>query len=191
MSLWLLEAPIGDLRSLSDCRHLEFLYLEGTAVPDLDSLAGLARLTGLVLNHVGRPPAGLHSVAETFPRLEKLSLLHGEWVTDLTPLARMQELRRIDMRHLPVTSIQPLIELPHLESVYLGYMNFDERSARLDLVATLTRISRLHELAFLSPIHDLDLTPLEGRGITVRLPPGMLNEKMRTIGGLTFVTWPA
>jgi len=187
--LWLLDAPINDLHFLRGCRLLHYLYLKGEAAPDLTLLSVLPRLTGLALDGVDEPAGGLAEIAKSLPRLEELILFQCQWAHELAAISQMSRLRRLDIRYQPIGDLRPLIALQTLEVIFLGNCGFsDEVRPPVD-VAPLAQLTNLRELAILESTPGLDLTPLQGRNLTVHLFPGMLDEKMASIDRIKFKIW--
>ncbi|MEU8821967.1 NACHT domain-containing protein [Actinoplanes sp. NPDC048796] len=190
MNLWLLGAPVGDLDFLDDCQALRFLFIEGEAAPDLPVIAALPRLEHLVLSRVSEPEGGIGALAQSLPRLTELAFWGCSWVEDLTAIGRMTQLRKLDIRYTPIGDLRPLTTLRNLDTIYIGHYGFDERNMQPIDVKPLAELPSLRELAILEPTPGLDLTPLQGRDLTVHLFPGVLDEKMASLKGIKFETWP-
>lgn len=190
VNLWMLDAPIGRLDFLVGCEALEFLFVKGEAPPDLPAITALPRLTDLVLFEVSEPEGGIFALARALPRLKELALWQCSWAGDLTAIGQMNNLRKLDIRYTPVGDLSPLTGLQNLETVYVGHYGFSEQPTPPIDVTPLAQLPNLRELAILESTPGLDLTPLQGRNLTVRLFPGVLNQEMASLKNLTFKVWP-
>jgi hypothetical protein len=187
--LWLLHPPLDNLELLRGCRSLDLVFLSGDTAPDLAPLGTLPRLTYLGLDYPNGPRGGLAHIARLLPGLEQLILWRCGWAQDLTAIGGLSRLRRLDIRFESVGDLRPLTALKSLESVYLGYGGFQEDTHPPIDVTPLAQLPNLRELAILESTPGLDLTPLRGRNIAVSLLPGVLDSRMKSIGGLRFKTW--
>ena len=141
---------ISDLTPLAGLTKLTWLVLTNTGVSDLTPLAGLDNLTRLHL--------GDNSIADLTPlagltNLTRLSVGENP-ITELTPLAGLTNLRQLTLSNTDVSDLTPLAGLTNLTELRLG----GNALANLTPLAGLTSLTWL----FLSNNSVSDLTPLTG-----------------------------
>ena len=167
---------LGDLAlrempgSLGELPHLRTLYLGSRKPletgrlqwyrerenPELESLEGLDRLTGL--QHLQLSNTGVRNLAPLagLRQLKTLNLWQTR-VNDLSPLARLLRLQSLDLWYTPVSDLTPLARLAELESLNLEFCKG---------VTDLTPLAGLHRMRHLEVAGTsvTDVAPLAGLG---------------------------
>lgn len=115
-----LEGHSKDFAAVGGLSRLTSLALRGITLPDLSALAPLTGLTHFALLLGGT--ANLSQLA-ALPRLQTLSLMRVNKLSDLSILAELSSLRTLDLDWMRnVTSLPSLAPLTHLEDVTLETM---------------------------------------------------------------------
>jgi internalin A len=165
---------LGDLAlrempgSLGELPHLRTLYLGSRKPletgrlqayrerfnPELESLEGLDRLTGL--QHLQLSNTGIQNVAPLagLHELKTLNLWQTR-VSDLSPLAGLLRLQSVDLWYTPVSDLTPLAGLAELQSLNLEFCKG---------VTDVTPLAGLRRLRYLEigGTSVTDLAPLAG-----------------------------
>lgn len=136
----------GQIDQLGDIPGLKELHLFG--VRDLTPLAQAERLSDLILE-----PNGLSDLSPLakLSNLRSLSILSSA-IRDIAPLAANKSLSRLYLVNTAVSDLTPLVGLTRLEVLYLGYSDIGD-------VTVLAKFPELRELN-LEGHTPLDLSPL-------------------------------
>ncbi len=181
----LTDSQVKDLRFLRGSPGIiDVMILE--SVLDLQSLGELSPLTSLWLAITRGPSGGLDELAEHLPRLQKLEIIHGDWLGDVSPLKRMRELTEL---RLPFwCDLSALSELSGLTRLTLGRDRSPESSHAIDLTPLAGLPLKTLDIHWSDS--EVDLSPLVGTNITVRIgrnvpirpgshPPGLRGRRLR------------
>jgi hypothetical protein len=111
------RGPLRTLAPLASCPGLEAIYLDGAAIPSLDTLPPLAKLALLSIGsaQLMTSLAGLESA----PGLEELILIQARELREPAGLPPLAALRRLEIREGGLTSLQGLPTLPALEALVI------------------------------------------------------------------------
>lgn len=143
--------PIGDLTPLSGLRRLTDLSLRGCGLSDLSALEGLSGLRRLDLRD-----NDIESIAflSRFYGLERLNLRGNSRLADLTPLAGLTQLRRLNLSFVPVgAQVSLLANMTALQELELRDCGITE----YETLAALMRQGALADDAASSVYARIDL----------------------------------
>jgi len=136
--------PWTDLRGLGVCQHLESVRL--VDFKRLESLRGVQQL----------------------PKLEKLNIIFGYSLFDLTHLAGHRELKEIEI-HGKATSLKGLSDLPKLTKIELDFSNLESLDGMGELPALeelLLGYSQLNDVDALIEFPSLKILEIESHGLS-------------------------
>jgi hypothetical protein len=112
------------------------------------------------------PAGGITQLADQLSHMDHLTHLYlyrCRWVTDLEPLTRLTSLQDISIDDTSVADLTPLTSLSRLKWLSIG---------KTDHLIDVTPLSDLPELANLyiaAPAPGIDLSPMQGKRMTVHL----------------------
>ncbi|MBX5484400.1 MAG: WGR domain-containing protein [Myxococcaceae bacterium] len=141
-------------------------------------LAKMPALKRLTINYPERGQARLSSLegVELAPKLEELEA-EGHGLTDISPVAKLSGLRKLNVRHNKIRDLAPLGACKKLEEASLS----DNRIADVGPLASLTRLT--HVFIDNNPVRDIaavmSLPKLEHLSIPVKVPTEQV-EKLRS-----------
>jgi hypothetical protein len=118
-SLWVIFYGRPDLRAIGDLPALERLEFKQCKIRTLAGIGGAPKLSGLTFEWC----ASLNSLAgiEDCRGLEYLRVAHSPRLRDLSPLARNDRLRMLDIEWTSgIQSLEPLAGHPSLEVLYFS-----------------------------------------------------------------------
>ena len=150
---------ISDLSPLKGLKNLRVLWFHRTQVSDLSPLAGLTSLEDIAVNQGG--------IFDAIRRIEDqtgivINTEHGN-ISDLSPLAKLINLRRVWFWGNPITDLSPLAGLTKLEKVDICGGDISDLKPLVgltnlkDLFLAANGISDISPLAELTNIRNLDL----------------------------------
>ena len=167
--------PISDLSPLRGLKNLDYLVLNHTLVSDLSPVRSLTNLTELVLDDTLvtdlSQVAGLVNlewiafsdgdgkISDISPLAELINLRRintwGNPISDLSPLAGLTKLKVVDICGADLSDLTSLTKLPNLEELYLAGNGISNVSA----LAGLTELTRLglhhNDISDISPLAGL------------------------------------
>lgn len=174
--LQLASNQIADLAPLTGLTQLQVLGLPGNKVSELQPLSGLTNLTKLNISFMPitsvKPLSGLTKLDDLsvtqrnteYPGLASLEGVEGmtsltrlvannSQISDLTPLARLIQLKVLYVSSNQVADIAPLTDLVNLERLGLDYNKISD-------ITALTKLTKLDTLS-LANNHIADFSPLK------------------------------
>jgi hypothetical protein len=197
---------IRDFTPITRHNSLQGLWLFGCpGLTDIGALQSLTSLRKLSLRRARLGPNGLERIIETFPQLDLLQLRECDWLTDLSPLARLplkflilgqtpqitdlevvrslSRLMNLSLAEAPIEDLSPIAELKLLR--WLSIIDCPN-VADLTPIANLPRLRRL----FLNSAADLDLSPLRRmRNLSIQLREGQRVTGAEHLHKTTHIEW--
>ncbi len=189
---------IQDLTPLQRLGNLKQLGIEGARDINPSRLPRLADLTALNLNYT-KATCDLAEFANAAPKLRRFQLAYCDWIRDLTalanlplselyladstgisdvtPLAELEDLEALSLPDLPVLDLKPFSTLKRLSTLWLGLC---KRIPDLTPLAQLPRL-RLLDITGLPP--GVDVEPLgANRELTVQVSSGQVVRNAEALG---------
>ena len=147
-----------DLSPLAGLTNLETLWIPNYIISDLSPLSSLTKLTNLRLSSEDGYSKGHGLINDLTPiaglvNLEKLDL-RGNQISDITPLGQMRNLKELWLRCNQITDISVLANMANLEVLIISVNTIDD-------ISPLSGLTSLWDIeAYDNQISDL--TPLSG-----------------------------
>ncbi|WP_433182422.1 NACHT domain-containing protein [Actinoallomurus sp. CA-150999] len=200
---------VSDYSPLADQRGLQQLYLHNCPkFADIEALCSLDDLRTLFLSDAHLPQACCDQLAVACAKLGTLSIYTNQALEDLnaisdlrlgvlqvggcvrigdiSPLARLTGLTRLDLGGVPFTDLTPVGALRSL-----GILVLDGCPATVDL-GPLGDLPRLRSLFLLDAADGVDLVPLAGlRNLTIHLYEGQRVQGLDRLHRTTRIRWQA
>ncbi len=149
-------APLEDLSPLQSLRSLRELYLDDGGLT-AEAIEPLGELTQLEVLHLENNPLGDVSGLAPLVNLKKLDIEACE-VTDIGPLAEMTDLAQLSIGKNPISDLSPLASvtnLVRLDVAYTGIPSLDDVASFGSLVELNASGNELWELDPLSKLQNL------------------------------------
>ena len=167
---------LSDVSPLADLINLEWLDCHGCdSLSDLSPLAGLTKLEYLNLNHTRRVSNYSLSPLSSLTSLRRLRLA-GNRISDVSSLAGLINLKRLDLPQNQIVDLSPLSSLTGLTELYLhanrisdvsslaGLINLEWLDLRVNQIADISSLDGLAARTYISWLNNPG-APIGGRKI--------------------------
>jgi len=116
---------VSSLRGLEQCKNLEWLWMSLQRISEVTPLAGLGKLHSIELdqNRVIRDISALAGLTG----LKRLNLMVNQ-ISDITPLASLTNLKYLNLMENPVHDLSVLRNFAQLEELWLDYYSLPDIS---------------------------------------------------------------
>ena len=198
---------ITDFSPITAHNSLRGLWLYGcSGLTDINVLRSLTELKFLTLRGARLGSGGLEHIIDTFPRLTFLQLRECDWLTDLSPLARLPLELLILVRTPHVAGLDPIRSLGQLKRLWLIDMPITDISAISELerlwdlnvsncpdvtdLSPIAALSRLRQLVLHGAADGIDLSCLRRRhNLSIALREGQRVTGTENLHKSTRIEW--